>query len=89
MHPGSAKGKMKMPFLIAQEFQKLLPVEQNPMYTEGYEGFFHLDALSGNVEESYCGTILSRDHNRQLFEQKRAAFVLWDFGTGSMGKAPL
>lgn len=35
-----AKGKMKNAILIAQEFQKLLPVEQNPMYTEGYEGFF-------------------------------------------------
>lgn len=57
--------------LIAQEFQKLLPVEQNPMYTEGYEGFFHLDAISGNVEEVTADYII-RDHNRQLFEQKKS-----------------
>ena len=74
VHPGSAKGKMKNAILIAQEFQKLLPVEQNPMYTEGYEGFFHLDALSGNVEETTADYII-RDHNRQLFEQKKELFM--------------
>ena len=74
VHPGSAKGKMKNAILIAQEFQKLLPVEQNPMYTEGYEGFFHLDALSGNVEEVTADYII-RDHNRQLFEQKKELFM--------------
>lgn len=73
VHPGSAKGKMKNAILIAQEFQKLLPVEQNPMYTEGYEGFFHLDAISGNVEEVTADYII-RDHNRQLFEQKKSCF---------------
>lgn len=62
---------MKNAILIAQEFQKLLPVEQNPMYTEGYEGFFHLDAISGNVEEVTADYII-RDHNRQLFEQKKS-----------------
>ena len=74
VHPGSAKGKMKNAILIAQEFQKLLPVEQNPMYTEGYEGFFHLDAISGNVEEVTADYII-RDHNRQLFEQKKELFL--------------
>ena len=70
---------MKNAILIAQEFQKLLPVEQNPMYTEGYEGFFHLDALSGNVEETTADYII-RDHNRQLFEQKKGAvYVLCGF----------
>ena len=74
VHPGSAKGKMKNAILIAQEFQKLLPVEQNPMYTEGYEGFFHLDAICGNVEEVTADYII-RDHNRQLFEQKKELFL--------------
>ena len=74
VHPGSAKGKMKNAILIAQEFQKLLPVEQNPMYTEGYEGFFHLDAICGNVEEVTADYII-RDHNRQLFEQKKELFM--------------
>lgn len=41
IHPGSAKGKMKNALLIAMEFQALLPAFENPMYTEGYEGFYH------------------------------------------------
>jgi tripeptide aminopeptidase len=74
VHPGSAKGKMLNSILIAQEFQSLLPVFQNPMYTEGYEGFFHLDGISGNVEETTADYII-RDHDRQLFEHKKEVFV--------------
>lgn len=74
VHPGSAKGKMKNAILIAQEFQSLLPVFQNPMYTEMYEGFFHLDSISGTVEEVRADYII-RDHDRQLFEQKKEMFL--------------
>lgn len=74
VHPGSAKGKMINSILVAQEFQTLLPVFQNPMYTEGYEGFFHLDGISGNVEETVADYII-RDHDRDLFEQKKKMFV--------------
>ncbi|MBP3618617.1 MAG: peptidase T [Lachnospiraceae bacterium] len=74
VHPGSAKGKMKNALLIAQEFQSLLPVQQNPMYTEGYEGFFHLDRLSGVVEEAEAEYII-RDHDRALFEEKKTMFL--------------
>lgn len=74
VHPGDAKGKMKNAILIAQEFQGLLPVEQNPMYTEGYEGFFHLDHLNGNVEEAVAEYII-RDHDRVLFEEKKELFM--------------
>lgn len=73
VHPGSAKGKMVNSILVAQEFQGLLPVFQNPMYTEGYEGFFHLDGISGNVEETTADYII-RDHDRALFEQKKEVF---------------
>lgn len=73
VHPGSAKGKMKNAILLAQEFQSLLPVFENPMYTEKYEGFFHLDAISGNVEETTAEYII-RDHDRALFEEKKALF---------------
>lgn len=73
VHPGSAKGKMINSILVAQEFQSLLPVFQNPMYTEGYEGFFHLDQITGNVEKTVAEYII-RDHNRDLFEQKKARF---------------
>lgn len=74
VHPGDAKGKMKNAILIAQEFQSLLPVFENPMYTEGYEGFYHLDRISGNVEETHADYII-RDHSRALFEQKQAFFL--------------
>lgn len=74
VHPGSAKGKMKNAILIAQEFQNLLPVFSNPMYTEKYEGFFHLDSICGNVEEVKADYII-RDHDKQLFEQKKNIFL--------------
>ncbi len=74
VHPGSAKGKMKNALLIAQEFHSLLPAEQNPMYTEGYEGFFHLDSMNGCVEEAGAVYII-RDHSRELFEQKKECFL--------------
>ena len=74
VHPGSAKGKMKNAILIAQEFQSMLPVFQNPMYTEKYEGFFHLDSIQGNVEEVTADYII-RDHDMKLFEEKKQVFL--------------
>lgn len=74
VHPGSAKGKMKNAILIAQEFQGMLPVSENPMYTEKYEGFFHLDSIHGTVEEVVADYII-RDHDRELFEQKKTRFM--------------
>ncbi len=74
VHPGDAKGRMKNAILIAQEFQGLLPVAENPMYTEGYEGFYHLDSIRGNVEETVADYII-RDHNRNLFEKKKKVFL--------------
>ncbi|MCR5460387.1 MAG: peptidase T [Acetatifactor sp.] len=73
-HPGSAKGKMINSILIAQEFQGMLPVFENPIYTEGYEGFYHLDGISGNVEHTICEYII-RDHDRKLFEKKKQFFA--------------
>lgn len=74
VHPGSAKGKMKNAILIAQEFQSMLPVFQNPMYTEKYEGFFHLDSIKGDVEEVVADYII-RDHDKDLFEEKKNLFL--------------
>lgn len=86
VHPGSAKGKMKNAILIAQEFQNMLPVFQNPMYTEKYEGFFHLDSIHGDVEEVVADYII-RDHDRNLFEQKKALFCqIVDFLNGKYGE---
>ncbi|MDE5746781.1 MAG: peptidase T, partial [Acetatifactor sp.] len=74
VHPGSAKGKMKNAILIAQEFQSMLPVFENPMYTQGYEGFYHLDSIQGNVETVRADYII-RDHDRALFEDKKKKFM--------------
>lgn len=74
VHPGSAKGKMINAVLVAQEFQAMLPVFQNPMYTQMYEGFFHLDSLEGNVEEASASYII-RDHDRVKFEEKKELFL--------------
>lgn len=85
VHPGTAKGKMKNAILIAQEFQSLLPTFENPMYTEGREGFFHLDAISGNVEKTTADYII-RDHDKNLFEQKKNVFLRCaDFLNGKYG----
>jgi tripeptide aminopeptidase len=73
IHPGSAKGKMKNALLVAMEFQALLPVFENPMYTEGYEGFYHLDRMEGDVECTQMAYII-RDHDREKFQQKKAFF---------------
>ena len=74
VHPGDAKDKMRNAILMAQEFQSMLPVSENPMYTCGYEGFFHLDQLNGTVEEAKAEYII-RDHDRGKFEKKKELFL--------------
>jgi len=74
IHPGSAKGKMVNAILVGMEFQSLLPVFQNPIYTEGYEGFFHLDGMHGGVEEAEMFYII-RDHDNEKFEEKKQMFA--------------
>lgn len=74
VHPGDAKNKMVNALLIAMEFQGMLPVFENPMYTEKYEGFYHLDELHGSVESAKAEYII-RDHDRMKFEQKKERFL--------------
>jgi tripeptide aminopeptidase len=74
VHPGDAKNRMINALLVAMEFQSMLPVEQNPMYTEGYEGFYHLDHMEGTVEMARSAYII-RDHDRNKFEQKKQQFL--------------
>ena len=71
VHPGTAKGKMRNASLIAMELHNLLPVDQRPEYTCGYEGFFHLISFKGEVETAAFSYII-RDHDMQLFEDKKA-----------------
>lgn len=74
IHPGYAKGKMLNSILIGMEMNSLLPVEQRPEYTDGYEGFFHLISFSGSVEKSTFSYII-RDHDMALFEEKKAMIL--------------
>ena len=71
VHPGTAKGKMKNAILIGMELNALLPVDQRPEYTCGYEGFFHLISFKGEVETATFSYII-RDHDMALYEQKKA-----------------
>ena len=71
VHPGTAKGKMKNAILIGMELNALLPIEQRPEYTSGYEGFFHLISFKGEVETATFSYII-RDHDMALYEQKKA-----------------
>lgn len=71
IHPGSAKGKLVNAQLIAMEFHSLLPVGQRPELTEGYEGFFHLTGMEGDVEHAALSYII-RDHDMEKFRQKKA-----------------
>lgn len=73
VHPGFAKNKMKNSMLIAQQFLNMLPANEVPQHTEGFEGFYHLMEITGKVEETNMEFII-RDHNRELFEQRKNLF---------------
>ena len=70
VHPGSAKDTMINAALVAMEFNALLPAADIPRLTEGYEGFFHLCDMSGDVEHAKLHYIV-RDHDRAMFEMRK------------------
>ena len=74
IHPGSAKNKMRNALRIALELDSLLPEADRPEHTEGYEGFYHLNAMNGSVESAVMDYII-RDHDRQKFEARKAFFA--------------
>ena len=71
VHPGSAKDAMENALLIAMELNAALPAEMIPAKTDGYDGFFHLDELSGSVAGAQMVYII-RDHDMEKFEAKKA-----------------
>lgn len=73
VHPGYAKGKMINSMLIAKDFITALPQNEIPQETEGYEGFFHLHNMQGDVEKTTLEYII-RDHNMKLFENRKELF---------------
>lgn len=70
IHPGYAKDKMLNAILIGQEFNAMLPINQRPEFTTGYDGFFHLMKFEGTVENATFQYII-RDHDRAKFEAKK------------------
>ena len=89
IHPGSAKGRMRNALHLAQEFDAMLPPSARPEHTEGYEGFFHLSELSGDVVEATARYII-RDHDAAKFAAKKAlmqsaaAFLCEKYGAGAV-----
>lgn len=70
VHPGASKNVMKNSMLVAMEINSMLPTADIPALTEGYEGFFHLTDMSGNVERSELDYIV-RDHDENMFEARK------------------
>ena len=70
VHPGYAKGKMVNANALAAEFAKMLPEDETPEQTEGYQGFYHLLGIQSNIEEARLSYII-RDHDRDRFEDRK------------------
>lgn len=88
VHPGYAKDKMINAIIIAMELNGMLPVQQRPEFTTGYEGFFHVTGINGAVEQATVSYII-RDHSMEKFEQKKSlmkdvvAFINAKYGQGT------
>ena len=74
VHPGSAKNTMINASLVAMEFNAMLPAGDTPRDTEGYEGFFHMMAMEGDVEHASLSYII-RDHDAGSFEARRKCMI--------------
>lgn len=74
VHPGYAKDKMINALQVANELISLLPKNERPEFTEGYEGFFHLISMAGTVEEANLSFII-RDHDRIKFEDRKKLLI--------------
>lgn len=70
VHPGSSKNKMVNALHIASEISNIFPEDERPETTEGYEGFYHLNDLNGNVENATMVYII-RDHDKDMFEKRK------------------
>lgn len=88
VHPGYAKNKMLNSLHVANRFISLLPENETPEHTEGYEGFYHLIGMNGEVEQTTVSYII-RDHDRVRFEQRKqrmerlTAFINAEYGEGT------
>ena len=76
VHPGYAKNKMVNAIRVANEFMNLLPGNETPENTDGYEGFYHVMGIEGSVEEATVSYII-RDHDRTKFEARKECMQAW------------
>ncbi len=74
IHPGEAKGRMVNASTVAMKLHAMLPADQVPEKTDGYEGFIHLHAMQGDVTKAELRYLI-RDHDRRRFEQKKHELV--------------
>ena len=74
VHPGYAKGKMVNANALAAEFAQMLPEDERPETTEGYQGFYHLLGIQSNVENARLSYII-RDHDRNRFEERKRTII--------------
>ncbi|MBE6102285.1 MAG: peptidase T [Selenomonas ruminantium] len=89
VHTGDAKDKMINANVVAMEWQQMLPAGERPEHTEGYEGFYHVHKVSGDVEKVTM-TMLIRDHDKKKFAlrkeylQEMAALLNKKYGEGTV-----
>lgn len=89
VHPGTAKNRMKNSMRIAMELNNMLPINERPEYTDGYEGFYHLTEFSGSVDYSKMSYII-RDHDKTEFSRKKDLMIKivdhlnLKYGTGTL-----
>jgi tripeptide aminopeptidase len=87
IHPGGAKGKMVNALMLAMEFDQLLPINERPEFTSGYEGFHHLHSLQGDVEFATMEYLLrhhdENEFRRMKMQMTRAATYLNELHHGS------
>ncbi|MFZ5353283.1 MAG: peptidase T [Bacillota bacterium] len=86
VHPGRAKNKMKNSLMIAMELSSMLPQNEVPAHTEGYEGFFHLEKLSGRVETTVMTYIIRDFDKAKLIERKERMVKIADYINDKYGK---
>jgi tripeptide aminopeptidase len=89
VHPGTAKNKMVNSMRVAYKYIAMMPKEEIPECTEGYEGFYHLIGMKGDVENTTLNYII-RDHDRSIFEQRKQNMLDWaeelnkEYGKGTV-----
>lgn len=74
VHPGTAKNRMKNSMRIGMELNNMIPINERPEYTDGYEGFYHLTEFTGAVDYTKMAYII-RDHDKELFTRKKELMI--------------